>query len=70
MKIFESDLAEAIFEVIANTSLRDDGELFLEQIRADASEYNFDLHMSHAKITIYNGDESFDIVIHKTHKFK
>ena len=70
MKIFESDLAEAIFEVIANTSFRDDGEIFLEQMRLNEYDNNFELDKANAKITISNEDDSFEIIVHKTHKFK
>lgn len=66
MKIFESDLAEAIYEVIANTSFKEDGEQTLHEIRVDESEYTFELDKSAAKITIYNNDEEFEIIVHKT----
>lgn len=69
MKIYESDLAEAIFEVIANTDFRQDGEDFLQSIRVDDSDYNFELDKTNAKITISNDKESFEIRINKTHVF-
>lgn len=69
MKIFESDLSEAIFEVIANTDFRNEGE-FLKTIRVDDSDYNFELDKANAKITISNSEESFEIRISKTHVFK
>jgi len=67
MRIFESDLAEAIYEVIANTSFKEEGEQTLHEIRVDDSEYTFELDKSAAKITIYNNEEEFEILIHKTH---
>lgn len=70
MKIFESDLSEAIFEVIANTNFRNEGEEFLKTIRVDDSDYNFELDKANAKITISNSEESFEIRISKTHVFK
>lgn len=69
MKIFESDLSEAIFEVIANTDFRNEGEEFLKTIRVDDSDYNFELDKANAKITISNSEESFEIRISKTHVF-
>lgn len=69
MKIFESDLSEAIFEVIANTNFRNEGEEFLKTIRVDDSDYNFELDKANAKITISNSEESFEIRISKTHVF-
>lgn len=70
MKIFESDLSEAIFEVIANTDFRNEGEEFLKTIRVDNSDYNFELDKANAKITISNSEESLEIRISKTHVFK
>lgn len=70
MKIFESDLSEAIFEVIANTDFRNEGEEFLKTIRVDDSDYNFELDKANAKITISNSEESLEIRISKTHVFK
>lgn len=70
MKIFESDLAEAIFEVIANTDFREDAEDFLHSIRLDNSDYNFELDKTNAKITISNSETSFEIRVHKTHVSK
>lgn len=67
MKIFESDLAEAIYEVIANTSFREDGEQTLREIRVDESDYNFELDKKSSKIRIYNDTDEFQITIHKTH---
>lgn len=69
MKIFESDLSEAIFGVIANTDFRNEGEEFLKTIRVDDSDYNFELDKANAKITISNSEESFEIRISKTHVF-
>ena len=69
MKIFESDLSEAIFEVIANTDFRNEGEEFLKTIRVDDSDYNFELDKANAKITISNSEESLEIRISKTHVF-
>ena len=70
MKIYESDLAEAIFEVIANTDFRNEGEEFLHSIRVDDSDYNFELDKNNAKIIISNNESSFEIIVHKTHAFK
>lgn len=70
MKIFESDLAEAIFEVIANTDFRVEAEEFLRSIRVDDSDYNFELDKTNAKITISNSETSFEIIVHRTHVSK
>jgi len=69
MNILDSDLAEAIYEVIANTSFREDGEQTLHEIRVDDSDYTFELDKTDAKIRIYNNEEEFEIIIHKTHSF-
>lgn len=69
MNIFDSDLSEAIYEVIANTSFREDGEQTLHEIRVDDSDYTFELDKTDAKIRIYNNEEEFEIIIHKTHSF-
>jgi len=69
MNIFDSDLSEAIYEVIANTSFREDGEQILHEIRVDDSDYTFELDKTDAKIRIYNNEEEFEIIIHKTHSF-
>ena len=66
MKIFESDLAEAIYEVIANTSFREDGEQTLHEIRTDDSDFQFELDTRNSKIRIYNDKEEFEIIVHKT----
>ena len=68
MKLFESDLAEAIYEIIANTSFRDEGEQLLHEIRVDEQDCNFELEKTNAKITIRNEDEEFEIIFHKTRK--
>ena len=69
MKLFESDLAEAIYEIIANTSFRDEGEQLLHEIRVDdEKDWNFELDKTNAKITIRNEDEEFEIIFHKTRK--
>lgn len=65
MKVFESDLAEALFEIIANTGYKSEGEQFLKDIRVN--EYNIELDMDNAKITLSNEDESFEVIFHKTH---
>ena len=70
MKIFESDLAEAIFEVIANTDFRQDGEEFLRSVRYDDSDYQFQFDKNNAKITISNDDVEFEIRVIKTHVSK
>lgn len=70
MKIFESDLAEAIFEVIANTDFREDAEYFLHTVRMCDSDYNFELDKTNAKITISNSETSFEIIVHRTHVSK
>ena len=70
MKIFESDLAEAIFEVIANTDFRQDGEEFLRSVRYDDSDYQFEFDKNNAKITISNDDVEFEIRVIKTHVSK
>jgi len=67
MKLFESDITEAIYEVIANTSFREDGEKFLRELRADESDYNFTLDKANSCILISNDLETFQITIHKTH---
>ena len=69
MKIFESDLTEAIYEIIANTNFRMEGEEFLHTIRVDDSDYNFELNKCDARITISNSKESFEIIIHKTNVY-
>jgi hypothetical protein len=63
---FESDITEAIYEVIANTSFKEEGETFLNEIRISEKNYNFELDKTNAKITIYNDNEEFTITIHKT----
>ena len=68
MKLFESDLAQAIYEIIANTSFRDEGEQLLHEIRVDEQDWNFELDKTNAKITIRNEDEEFEIIFHKTRK--
>ena len=68
MKLFESDLAEAIYEIIANTSFRDEGEQLLHEIRVDEQAWDVELDKTNAKITIRNEDEEFEIIFHKTRK--
>lgn len=70
MKVFESDLTEAIFEIIANTSFRSEGEEYLQSLRNDSEDFNFELDKANAKITISNAEGSIEIIVHKTHSTK
>ena len=66
MKIFESDLSEAIYEVIAGTNFKIEGEEYLNEIRVDEADYELD--KDNAKITITSENEVTEIRITKTHR--
>lgn len=68
MKVYESDLTEAIFEIIANTSYRNEGEEYINNIRL-SEESNFDLNKGNAIINLEIGNEVFQIRVTKTHVF-
>ena len=65
MNVFPSDLAEALFEVIAHTAFKSEGEQYLKEIRVN--EYHVELDKDAAKITLENNEEEFEIIIHKTY---
>lgn len=69
MKIFESDLTEAIYEIIANTGFKKEGEDFIEGVRKSEGDYTFELDKGNAVIRVYNKDEEFSITVSKTHVF-
>jgi hypothetical protein len=69
MKIYESDLTEAIYEVIANTNFSSEGHEYLKDIRI-IEDSNFELNKDNAVINIEIGDEVFQIRVTKTHQLK
>lgn len=64
MNVFESDLTEALFEVIARTQFQKEGERYLRDI--EVNEYNVELDKNRAKITLTNNKEEFTITVNKT----
>jgi hypothetical protein len=68
-RVYESDIAESIFEVIANTSFKDEGEIYLENLRA-LEDINFSLNKANACIEIETENEVYQIRVTKTHQLK
>ena len=68
MKVYESDLTEAIYEIIANTNFKDEGHEYLKNIRM-IEDSNFDLNKDNAVVNIEIGNEVFQIRVTKTHVF-
>ena len=68
-RVYESDIAESIFEVIANTSFKSDGESYLEDLR-DLEDINFSLNKANACIEIEVENEVYQIKVIKTHQLK
>ena len=68
-RVYESDIAESIFEVIANTSFKSDGESYLEDLR-DLEDINFSLNKANACIEIEVENEVYQIKVTKTHQLK
>jgi hypothetical protein len=68
MKVYESDLTEAIYELIANAKFRNEGHEYLQGPRI-IEDSNFELNKDNAVINIEVGNEVFQIRITKTHIF-
>jgi hypothetical protein len=69
MIVHESDITEAIYEVIANTSFKNEGEIYLENLRA-LEDINFSLNKANACIEIEIENEVYQIRVTKTHQLK
>lgn len=67
---YESDLIEAIYEVIANTEFKVDGEDYLKAIRRGRTD--FELDKDNARINIVDNDSGITLTITatKTHASK
>ena len=65
-RIYDSDIARAIFEAISNTSTREDSHQAISSLRADLSECDFELSEANATVTIYTKTEDFKILVYKT----
>lgn len=70
MKLYESDLCEAIYEVIANTDFKQDGEDFLKAIRLNDTD--FELDKDNCRITISDNEtgDVFTIRVNRTGCYK
>jgi hypothetical protein len=69
MKVYESDLTEAIYEVIANTNFSNEGHEYMQGLRM-IEDSNFELNKDNAVINIEIGNEVFQIRVTKTHQLK
>ena len=71
MKIFESDLTEAIFEVLANTDFKNDGLDFINSnlVKNDSIDIELDKDNACIEITDNENNSVFKITITKTHQF-
>ena len=67
--IFESDICENLYELIANTDFKQDAEAFFNEIRKNDTDFNLD--KSNCKIEITDNENKciYTIIVHKTHQF-
>jgi hypothetical protein len=64
-RIYESDIAKALYEAISIGSW-EAAEEAISSLRTDLQDCNFELHESDAAITISTETEDFRIVVYKT----
>ena len=67
--IFESDICENIYELIANTDFKQDSEVFFQQIRN--KDTDFELNKSNCKIEITDNENNcvYTITVQKKYQF-
>ena len=68
-KIFESDLTENLFELVANTEFKSDAENFFQSLRN--SDTDFELNKDNCTIEITDNENKcvYLIRVQKTHQF-
>lgn len=68
-KIFDSEICENLYELIANTSFKQDAEEFFRQVRNNNTDFELNKSDSKIEITDYENKCVYTITVHKTHQF-